>query len=125
MEEKKYYTFFGNGTVMDVTLSNVQTKNIDGKQLVTARACVSNRAQAISKLLDKEITPDDKGNVWIDVCFWEDKAERFLKFIGDRDRVRVVVVGNLTSKEFSKKDGSHGVAITLNAITWETIGQTK
>lgn len=127
--ERKYYTFFnanecvgnnGNfvGVTTIVTLSNIQKKDVNGKALVTARTRISNRAKAMSAVLGTEIQADADGSVWCDVTFWEDRADRFLRYVGDRERARVVLVGTMTTRTFNRADGTENKTVSINAMDW-------
>ena len=87
--EKKYYTFLnankcvgstGNefvGVTTQVTVSNFKDKMVGDTALVSGRAPITNRSTILSTVLGKEIEADENGNVWVDVTFWGDRAERF------------------------------------------------
>lgn len=129
MAEKKYYTFFKAnkcigtngefiGVTTIVTLYNIQKKDVNGKTLVTARTKISNQAKAMSAALGAEIHANEDGSVWCDVQFWEDRAERFLRYVGERERVKVVIVGAMNLRTFTKVDETEGQSVTINATDW-------
>ena len=127
--ERKYYTFFNankcvgtNGEFVGittiVTLSNIQKKDVNGKTLVTARTRISNRSKTMSAVLGSEIHAEEDGSVWCDVTFWEDRAERFLRYVGDRERVRIVLIGAMSLRTFTRADETEGQSVTINATDW-------
>lgn len=135
MSEKKIYTFIEcnkcvgtNGSQFNdvsakLLLTNFEQKEVNGSKLITARARISNQEKVLSRVLDKEIVADEKGHVWVTVSFWEDKAERITKYLGDRDSAFVFIVGSISCKEYDKKDGSgKGVSVTINAKNWTSAG---
>ena len=129
MENRKFYSFFNtnrcigtNGEYVGVTtiatLVNIQKKDVNGKSLVSARASISNQANAINKALNTNIQPDENGNIWIDVLFWESTADRFMRYLGDRDRTKVVLVGTMNSRTYQKNDGTETVTASITATNW-------
>ena len=130
MDEKKYYTFLNcnkcvgsNGgefvsVATAVKLSNFKQKEANGSALTTARAPIANRSNVLSSVLGENITPDEYGNVWVDVTFWGDKSDRINKYIGDRETARVFLVGTISSRKYKKEDGSEGVSVTIRASDW-------
>lgn len=138
MDEKKFYTFLscnkcvgsnggefiGVSTV--VKLSNFKQKEANGSQLTTARARIANRSNVLSSVLGETITPDEYGNVWVDVTFWGDKSDRINKYIGDRETARVFLVGTMTARKFTREeDGSEGIGITIRASDWASAETRK
>ena len=128
-KEKKYYSFFNAnkcvgtngefvGVTTIVTLSNIQKKDVNGKAVVNARARISNRSRTMEAVLGAPVQADADGSVWVDVAFWEDRAERFMRYVGDRERVRVVLVGTMLQRTFTKNDGTEGKAVVINATDW-------
>jgi hypothetical protein len=128
--EKKYYTFFnankcigsdGNefiGATVQLTVSNFKDKMVGDTLLVTGRAAISNLSNILSTILDKEIVADENGNVWVDVSFWGDRAERFKKFLNGRDKVRLFVTGVLTAREFTRADNTTAIGVSLKVTDW-------
>ena len=138
MDEKKFYTFLscnkcvgsnggefiGVSTV--VKLSNFKQKEANGSQLTTARARIANRSNVLSSVLGETITPDEYGNVWVDVTFWGDKSDRINKYIGDRETARVFLVGTMTARKFTREeDGSECIGITIRASDWASAETRK
>lgn len=130
--EKKYFTFFnankcvgsaGNefvGVTTQITVTNFRDKMVGDTALVTGRAPISNRSNIISTVLGHEITPDENGNVWVDVTFWGDRAERFKKYLNGREKVRLFVTGVLTYNEFTRADGTAGSSVGIKVTDWTT-----
>ena len=131
MDEKKFYSFLntqrcitkeGNeyvGCTVVLTASNIETKTTEaGKKLTTARGCINNRGKLLSTVLGKEVVESENGAVWCDITFWEDKSERFCKFIKDREKTKICIVGTLSLREFEKNDGTPGQRVTINATDW-------
>jgi hypothetical protein len=128
--EKKYYSFFNTnkcigsnggeyvGVTTQVTVSNFKDKVVGDTVLVSGRAPITNRAGIISSVLGKEFTPDENGNIWVNVNFWGDKAEQFKKFLNGREKVRLVVVGSLTYREFTRNDGEPGLDVSIRVLDW-------
>lgn len=128
--EKKYYSFLnvnkcvgsnGNefiGVTTQVTVSNFRDKMVGDTALVSGRAPIANRSNILSTVLGHEITPDEKGNVWVDVNIWGDRAERFKKYLNGREKVRVVLTGVLTYNEFTRADGSKGTGVSIKVTDW-------
>ena len=128
--EKKYYTFLnankcigsqGNefvGVTTQVMVTNFKDKMVGDTALVTGRAPIANRSNILSAVLDKEITPDENGNVWVDVTFWGDRAERFKKYLNGREKVRLFLTGVLTYNEFNRADGSKGTGVGIKVTDW-------
>ena len=130
MEERKYSTFLNcnrsisqkGGEFISVTtivkLSNFRQKDVNGSNLITARACIANRSKVLSEVLEANVEPDEYGNVWVDVTFWDGKAERISKYLGDRETARVVLVGAMSYRTFTKDDGTEGIGVTIRASDW-------
>lgn len=127
--EKKFYTnikFFPcvdknnapyNGITVVLSLSNVQKKTVNEKNLVTARGAINNRTKLINQTLGTAF-PETDETVWVDVNFWEDRADRFVKFLGDREKVLVCIMGTARGRTFKKADETDGYAMTINADDW-------
>ena len=128
--EKNYYTFLysnkcvgstGNefiGVSTMVTVSSFKDKMVGDTVLVSGRAPISNRSQILSTVLGKEITADENDNVWVDVTFWGDRAERFKKYLNGRDKVRLFLTGVLSAREFTRADGTTGVGVSIKVTDW-------
>lgn len=136
MENKKYYTFIntqncvGNnnktyvGVTAIVNVSNVELKMTpNGVSVAAGRAAINNRTKTLSTALGVEIK-DTNGTVWVDVNVWQDRAERFANYIGDRKNVRLCLVGQLTYTEFPKADGTTGQRVAINVNDWAPVGAT-
>lgn len=87
----------------------------DDKKVATYRTAFSNCEKKLSNALGVEITPNEKGAVWCDVDFWNALADRFQKFMGDRDSIRVVLMGRLTLDTWTTKDGTPAQRVRLSA----------
>lgn len=130
--DKKYYTFLnantcvgsnGNqfvGVTTMVTVSNFKDKTVGDTVLVSGRAPIANRSNILSTVLDKEIVPDENGNVWVDVTFWGDRAERFKKYLNGREKVRLFLTGVLSAREFTRADGTTGIGVGIKVTDWTT-----
>ena len=130
--EKKYYTFLnankcvgstGNefvGVTTQVTVSNFKDKMVGDTALVSGRAPITNRSTILSTVLGKEIQADENGNVWVDVTFWGDRAERFKKYLNGREKVRLFLTGVLTYHEFTRADGTTGTGVGIKVTDWTT-----
>ena len=130
MDEKKYSTFlncnkcisYNGGEFIGVStvvkLSNFKQKEVNGTKLTTARARIANRSNVLSAVLGQTITPDEYGNVWVEVTFWDSKSDRIGKYLGDRETARVFLVGALSCRTFEKEDGTTGIGITIRASDW-------
>ena len=130
MDEKKYSTFlncnkcvsYNGGEFIGVStvvkLSNFKQKEVNGTKLTTARAPIANRSNVLSSVLKEEITPDEYGNVWVDVTFWDNKSDRIAKYLGDRETARVFLVGALSCRTYTRDDGSKGIGVTIRASDW-------
>lgn len=128
--DKKYYTFLnvntctgsnGNtflGVTTQVNVSNFKDKMVGDTPLVSGRAPIANRSNILSTVLGKEITPDENGNVWIDVTFWGDRADRFKKYLNGREKVRIFVTGVLTQHEYTRADGTTGIGVSIKVTDW-------
>ena len=128
MSENKFYSFLnGNrcvtrdgkeyiGVTTTVIHNRIERKDVNGKKLVSARAAISNRTRTVANLLGVDL-PDEE-TLWVDVTFWEDRAERFDRFLGDRDKVRVVLCGSLSSREYERQDGTKGIGVSINVNDW-------
>ena len=129
-EGKKFYPFFncnrcigsnGNefiGVSTIVKLSNFKQKEVNGSKLTTARARLTNCSNILTSVLKQEILPDEYGNVWVDVTFWDDKSDRINKYIGDRETALVFLVGSMSTRKFTRDDGTEGIGITIRASNW-------
>jgi single-stranded DNA-binding protein len=130
MENNKYYSFFNANTSIGsednkfisvttiVTVSNFRDQMVDGTLLVSGRAPIANRSNIMSTVLNREVTPDENGNVWVDVTVWGDRAERFKKYLNGREKVRLVIVGTLAAKDFKRTDGTPGVSYGIKVTDW-------
>ena len=129
-ETRKFYTFLNvtdgadakNVTTV-VTLSRFEMKELEeNKKVLHCTAGITNKTKALSDALGCEVvaTKNDNGdeNVWIDVSFWNALAERFQKFVGDREKVRVVLCGRLSVRKWNAADGSERQRVQLSANDW-------
>lgn len=124
--EKKFYSFLNvtdgpDGTkncTTVVTLIRPELKQIDDeKKVLQCSAALTNRDKALSQALGCEITPTGE-TVWVDVTFWNALADRFQKFIGDRDKVRVVLCGRISVRKWKGEDGKENQKIQISANDW-------
>ena len=125
-ENKKYYTFLNitegkdgvkNCTVV-LTLTRPELRNLqDDKKVLSCAAAISNRDKALADALGVEIQSQD-GTVWCDVQFWNALADRFQKFMGERDKIRVVVCGRLSLRTWTGKDGNPAQRVQISANDW-------
>lgn len=134
--EKKFYTTIKTfpcvsksgtpytGITAILSLSNIQVKTVNDKPLVTARAAINNRTKLLNEALGTSF-PETDETVWVDVNFWESRADRFQKFLGDRTKVLVGVMGTITARKFPRQDGSEGEALALTADEWFGVGNSK
>lgn len=125
---EKYYSFFNgqrlkteDGKVVvpvttSVVVASIKEREVEGHKLVSGRAAISMRNRRIASLLDVEL-PDEEV-LWVDVNFWDDRAERFLRFLGDREKVRMCLVGNMKARTFDREDGTQGVGVSLSVQDW-------
>ena len=130
-ETKKYYTFLNvtdglegvkNCTTI-VTLSNFEMKDLeDGKKVLHCVAPVTNRDKALATALGAEITSKDD-TVWVDVNFWNERAERFQKFVGDRKTVRVVLCGRLSLRKWTV-EGTEKQRVQIAGNDWFSLAST-
>lgn len=128
--EKKYYTFFNANTCVGsngnefigvttlVNVSNFRDKMVGDTLLVTGRAPISNRSNILSTVLGRDITPDENGNVWVDITVWGERAERFKKYLNGREKVRLFLTGVLSANDFTRKDGTPGVGVGIKVTDW-------
>lgn len=128
--EKKYYTFLNANTCVGsngdnfigvttmVTVSNFKDKAVGDTVLVSGRAPISNRSTILSTVLGKEVVADENGNVWVDVTFWGDRAERFKKYLNGREKVRLFLTGVLTAREYTRADGTTAVGVSIKVTDW-------
>ena len=126
---RKYYTFLalnkciadsGNGYVditAELNLTRIEFKEVNDKLLCTARAAINNRSKVLNNYLGTSY-PETDAPVWVDVNLWESRAERFKKFVGDRDKVRVVVVGSVARRTYTKNDGNEGESVSITVNDW-------
>ena len=127
--EKKFYTFLATNkcvgkdgaTFNDVTavlnLTNIQVKSANDKKLVVARAAINNRTKLLNSVLGSHF-PESDEVVWADVTFWEARADRFEKFIGQQTKARLCVVGTISLRNYQKQDGTNGEAISISVNDW-------
>lgn len=130
---KKYYTFLNitdgpdgikNVTTI-VTLSKPEMKELqDGKKVFHCVAPISNRDKAIANALGCEITPDND-TVWVDVSFWNERADRAEKFFGGRDKVKVVLCGRLSVRKWKAEDGTERQRVQISANDWTGLPSTN
>lgn len=128
--DKKYYTFLnvnkcvgseGNeflGVTTQVTVTAFKDKMVGETPLVTGRAAIANRSKILSTVLGREVTPDENGNVWVDVTFWGDKADRFKKYLNGREKTRIFLTGTISGRDFTRADGTTGYGITIKVTDW-------
>lgn len=131
-EAKKYITFFNavnankkEGTFVSATvgglISRFRVQDAKGKKLIRATMAVQNRAKAINYALGTSFSEDSDDPIWVDVNFWENRADRFehmIEKLGGPNKVKVVLVGSLTARTYTKNDGAEGVAVTLTVSDW-------
>ena len=126
MAERKFFTFLNitegkddvkNCTVA-LTLTRPELRELqDGKKVLTCPAAISNRDKILSDALGTEIKSDND-TVWCDVQFWNVLAERFQKFLGERDKVRVIICGRLSLRTWTAKDGTPAQRVQISANDW-------
>lgn len=135
-EQKRYTTFLSmvnankkNGTFVSTTvgglISRFSYRDVNGKKLIRALMPIQNRAKAINRMLGTNFPEDTEDAIWVDVAFWEARADRFehmLEKLGNPDKIRVVLVGSLSARTYTKKDGGEGIALTLAVSDWMLIG---
>ena len=134
---KKYYTFLNiqkcegknggtyNGVTAILNLTNIETKMTgDGKKVVTSRAAINNRTNLLNTALGCNLVDKD-GAIWVSVDFWEDRAERFQKFICNNTKARLVIVGSIAARKFAKNDGTEGESVTIRVNDWQSLGGTS
>lgn len=128
----KFYSFLnitdGVDGVKDcttiVTLSRPEMKELgEDKKVLRCAAAISNQDKVLSNALGCEITPNGDA-VWVDVSFWNKNAERFQKFMGDRDKVRVVLCGRLSVRKWTV-EGSERVRVQIAASNWAGMPSSK
>lgn len=127
--EKKYYTFTDitdgpdnvKNITADLTLTRPEVRELqDGKKVLTCSAAFSNQTKALSKALGVELQ-DNNGTVWVDVQFWEDHADRFQKFLNDREKVRVIVCGRLNKRTWTTKSGEQANRVQISVRNWNAV----
>lgn len=130
---KKFYTTIkmfpcvGNndsrytGITAILSLSNIQQRDVNGKPMVSARAAINNRTKLINTTLGTSFNENEE-TLWVDVNFWEARADRFLKFMGNRDKALLGVMGTITARRFERQDGTKGEAISITADEWFGVG---
>lgn len=106
------------GVTAVLNITNVQRKDVNGKALVTARAAINNRAKTLNAGLNSNLVEDNKGAIWADVCFWEDRADRFQKFLGDRERALVCIMGTISVRRYNNNEGAQMESVSINADEW-------
>lgn len=123
--ENKFYTFLNvtdgpDGvknctTIVTLTRPELRTLQAD-KKVLTCSAAISNREKTLSSIFGQEISASSDGTVWVDVQFWNSLADRFQKFLGERDKVRLVLCGRLSLRKWKDDDGNdhHKVQISVN-----------
>lgn len=133
---KKYYSFIAlnkcvsdkgasyNAITAELLLTNIKFQEVNGKSLCTARASISNRTKMLNSFFGSNF-PENEESVWVDVNFWEERADRIKKFVGDKTRLHLVVAGSATLRKFDKKDGTPGEAITISVNDWYNIKMTQ
>ena len=133
---KKFYTTIkmfpcvGNndsrytGITVILSLSNIQQRDVNGKSMVSARAAINNRTKLINTTLGTSFDENEE-TLWVDVNFWEARADRFLKFIGNREKVLLGVMGTITARKFDRQDGTKGEALSITADEWFGMGNNS
>ena len=139
-EQKKYVTFISmvnankkNGTFIAATvgslISKFRIREVNGKKLITACMPIQNRAKYINTMLGTSFSEESEESIWVDVTFWEKRADRFenmLAKLDNPDKIRVVLVGSLSAKKYTKKDNSgEGIAVTLSVSDWMLVDIPK
>lgn len=123
--EKKFYSFcvlnnaktkkgddFVAATVKGV-LCNIDQKEVDGKTLVSGNLGISNRTDMLKTYLGDNIE-EKNGTVWVNVTMWEKTAERFLKCLGDNEKLTVVLCGSLRCREYkAENETRHTVDLSV------------
>lgn len=106
---------------MPLTLINIEEVTTEtGKKVLRARAAVTKKSKILADYLG--ITLPDEETLWISVRLWENLAESLIKYATDESgnirNTKVTIAGTLSSREFTRNDGSQGIDITLNGNTW-------
>ena len=131
--EKKFYSFLNvtdgpDGTkncTTVVTLSRPELKQLqEEKKVLNCSAPLTNRDKALSAALGCEITSTND-TVWVDVNFWNDLADKFQKFIGDREKVRVVLCGRLSVRKWKTEDGKERCKPQISVNDWLVFPDTS
>ena len=116
-DDKRYH---GVGAVL--CLSNIRSKTVGDKAVVEARCAINNRTKTINGALKTSFTSDV---LWADVVFWEEKATRFKKFLGDRQKILLGIFGTIKADQYKKTDGTDGESITISVDEWFNVGGGK
>lgn len=140
MSEKKQYTYINlahsvnqsngamyvSGTVIGV-LTNPETKTAGEHTVVRASLPINNRTKTINKFFDASFNEDTE-TLWANVNFWDARADRFNSMLAAYDNPKnlfVVISGTFAVQEYTKKDGTTGKSLTINAIDWYLIRAGK
>ena len=127
---KKYFTFLDvtdgpDGTkncTTVVTLTRPELRELsEGKKVLSCAAPITNRDQFLNKVLNAQLVAGGTNNdtVWADVEFWNALAERFQKFLGDRDKVKVLLCGRLSLREWATEDGQKRQRVRISVNNWQ------
>lgn len=65
----------------------------------------------------------DAGAIWFDVSVWGKQGENAAKYLAKGSEV--VVAGSVDSREYEKRDGTTGFALTLNAREVSFVGSRQ
>ena len=79
---------------------------------------IHNRTKMLNAVLGTTF-PESQETVWLKLSFWEERADRFLRGLSGCQKARLTLVGALSVKNFTKRDGTAGLEINLAADCWD------
>lgn len=129
--ERKYYTYMDivdgkndqKYVFTDLLITRLESKTTeDGKKVLSGSAAISNCEKKLSKAFGKEVYAKD-GTVWADVSFWEDQAERLEKLLKGGDKVKVILTGRISLREWNTANGEPRQRVRINVNSWNANGR--
>lgn len=135
---KKRYTFLNcihavssKGTnyisaTVEGYLCKPEVRTAGDKFLVTGSMPINNRSKSINAAVGTAF-PEDQETIWVEVNFWEQRAERFQKLLAksNASSIHMVMVGSLSKRTYTGKDGNEKAKVVLTVNDWFLMPKTS
>lgn len=87
----------------------------EGKTVVSFRMSIQNRTPYIEKMLEDTPDTDATGTTWAQVSFFNERADRFLKFMAKHPKPMLVITGAMSINGWDDRDGGPHKTVRISA----------